>query len=168
MHDYVIVGAGSAGCVLASRVSEDPTVRVLLLEAGRPDGGLFIRGPALYNMLWRTKHDWAYRTEPQSAVNGRRMFWPRGKVLGGSSSLNAMIYIRGHRSNYDEWRGLWNAGWGYDDVLPYFKRSEDWYGPPSEYPGTGSPLHGPNAEPHAPAAQPVIATAPADCHVAPN
>jgi choline dehydrogenase len=168
MHDYVIVGAGSAGCVLAARLSEDPTIRVLLLEAGGSDGALFIRGPGLYNMLWRTKHDWAYRTEPQSAVNGRRMFWPRGKVLGGSSSLNAMIYIRGHRSNYDEWRDLGNAGWGYDDVLPYFKRSENWCGPPSEYHGTGGPLDVRTAEPHAPAAEAFIDAALKVCRVARN
>jgi choline dehydrogenase-like flavoprotein len=91
-------------------------------------------------MLWRGKHDRAFTTEPQANVGGRRMFWPRGKVLGGSSSLNAMIYIRGHRSNYDEWRDLGNPGWGWDDVLPYFKQTENWRGAPSALHGTSGPL----------------------------
>ena len=138
--DYVIVGAGSAGCVMAARLSEDPNVRVVLLEAGGSDDALFVRGPGLYNLLWRTKRDWGFRTEPQSDGANRRHFWPRGKVIGGSSSLNAMIYIRGHRSNYDDWRDAGNPGWGYDDVLPFFKKSENWRGPPSELHGTGGPL----------------------------
>lgn len=138
--DYVIVGAGSAGCVMAARLSEDPNVRVVLLEAGGADNALFVRGPGLYNLLWRTKKDWGFRTEPQADGANRRHFWPRGKVLGGSSSLNAMVYIRGHRSNYDEWRDLGNPGWGYDDVLPFFKKSENWRGPKSEFHGTGGPM----------------------------
>ncbi len=124
MYDYVIVGAGSAGCVLAARLSEDPACQVLLLEAGPPDRKLEIRIPAAFNKLFKTKYDWAYETVPQEHLDGRARFWPRGKTLGGSSSMNAMMYVRGSADDYDRWAELGNDGWSYDDVLPYFRRSE--------------------------------------------
>ncbi|GAB3540103.1 GMC family oxidoreductase [Spirosoma fluminis] len=122
--DYIIVGAGSAGCVLANRLSEDPSTSVLLLEAGGPDKKLEIHIPAAYTKLHGSAVDWAFWTEPQRALNGRRMYQPRGKTLGGCSSTNAMAYVRGNRADYDDWAALGNTGWSYEDVLPYFIRSE--------------------------------------------
>lgn len=122
--DYIIVGAGSAGCVLANRLSADPTVSVLLLEAGGPDKKLEIHIPAAYSKLNRSDVDWAYWTEPQKHVLDRKIFLPRGKTLGGCSSTNAMAYVRGNRADFDEWAMLGNAGWSYEEVLPYFTRSE--------------------------------------------
>ena len=122
--DYIIIGAGSAGCVLANRLSADPTLSVLLLEAGGPDTKMEIHIPAAYTKLHGSAVDWGFWTEPQAALNGRRMYQPRGKTLGGSSSTNAMAYVRGNRLDYDEWASLGNQGWGYEDVLPYFIRSE--------------------------------------------
>ncbi|MGF7217872.1 choline dehydrogenase [Spirosoma lacussanchae] len=123
-YDYIIVGAGSAGCVLANRLSADPTVSVLLLEAGGPDTKFELQIPAAYSKLHGTAVDWGFWTEPQSALNGRRMYQPRGKTLGGCSSTNAMAYVRGNRRDYDDWAALGNTGWGYENVLPYFIRSE--------------------------------------------
>ena len=123
VFDYVIVGAGSAGCVLAARLSEDPKIKVLLLEAGGSERTLKIRAPGLYYKLWRSAHDWHFVTEPQAHVDGRRMYWPRGKVIGGSGSLNTLLYVRGHRGDYDGWRDAGNPGWGWDDVLPLFEKS---------------------------------------------
>lgn len=146
MYDYVIVGGGSAGCVLAARLSEDPAVSVLLLEAGRPDRKLRlgrrleIRIPAAFPKLFKTEVDWNYSTEPEPQLNDRRLYWPRGKTLGGSSAINAMIYIRGHRLDYDQWRDLGNPGWGYHEVLPYFLRSEHQQRGASPYHSIGGQL----------------------------
>src|SRR6478735_12106069 len=124
--DYVIAGAGSAGCVLAQRLSANPSTTICLLEAGPPDRSPFIRLPIgiIYMMMSKTLN-WRYFTEPQANLDGRRLYWPRGKTLGGSSSSNAMIYTRGHPSDYDHWAALGNRGWAYADVLPLFKRAEN-------------------------------------------
>ena len=123
--DFIVVGAGSSGCALAGRLSEDPNTRVLLLEAGPSDDSLWIHLPIGYGKtMWDKTYNWCFETDPDPNMNGRRIYWPRGKTLGGSSSINGLIYIRGQREDYDHWRALGNAGWGYDDVLPYFRRSE--------------------------------------------
>ncbi len=125
IYDYIVVGAGSSGCVVASRLSEDPGTRVLLLEAGPPANSFWLEAPAGTGKVFMSKRfNWAYNTEPVPALGGRKVYWPRGKVLGGSSSINAMIYMRGHPLDFDHWAALGNEGWGWRDVLPYFKRSE--------------------------------------------
>ena len=140
-YDYIIVGAGSAGCVLANRLSADPAVRVLLLEAGPRDWNPFIHMPAGLSRLVKYKSiNWNYTTEPQKELNNRRLWWPRGRVLGGSSSINAMCYTRGHRSDYDDWQAAGNPGWGWNDVLPYFMRAQDQARGPSRLHGSGGPL----------------------------
>ncbi|HZG98165.1 MAG TPA: GMC family oxidoreductase N-terminal domain-containing protein [Nocardioidaceae bacterium] len=140
-YDHVVVGAGSAGCVLAARLTEDPDVRVLLLEAGGDDRVDEISIPAAFSKQFRTRMDWGYSTDEQKHAAGRRLYWPRGKSLGGSSSMNAMIYIRGSRADYDEWADLTGErAWSYAEVLPLFKRSEDNERGPSEYHSAGGPL----------------------------
>lgn len=124
-YDYIIVGAGSAGCVLANRLSADPARRVLLLEAGGRDRNPLFRLPMLMGKLFQSGiYNWHYHTEPVPTLNGRELYWPRGKVLGGSSTINGMIYVRGNRHDYDRWAQLGNSGWSYDEVLPAFRRSE--------------------------------------------
>jgi len=140
MYDYVIVGAGSAGCVLASRLTEDPAVKVLLIEAGPPDSMENIHVPVAFSQLLHSQVDWDYSTLPEPFADRRRVQLPRGKTLGGSSSINWMVYIRGHRADFDEWRDVGCEGWGYDDLLPYFKRSEDNERGASEFHGAGGPL----------------------------
>ena len=138
--DYIIVGAGSAGCVLANRLSADPATRVLLLEAGGKDNNIWIKVPlGLVYLIGNPRSDWCYETEPEPECNGRRIMVPRGRMLGGSSSINGMVYVRGQPRDYDIWRQLGNAGWSWDDVLPYFKNSEDFF-------RGGDDLHGCNGE----------------------
>jgi choline dehydrogenase len=137
--DYIVVGAGSAGCVVAARLSEDAMTKVLLLEAGGPDRNPWIHIPLGYGKtIADPKINWCYETEPD--LNGRRFFWPRGKVLGGSSSINGLVYIRGQAQDFDQWRQFGNVGWSFDDVLPFFRRAEDKVGGGDDWHGTGGPL----------------------------
>lgn len=139
-YDYVIVGAGSSGCVLAARLSEDPEAQVVLIEAGGADAADEIHIPAAFGSLFKSRFDWDMQTEPEPGLDGRRGYLPRAKVLGGCSSMNAMVYIRGNRADYDEWAAGGATGWGYDDVLPYFRRSENNLRGEDQYHGTGGPL----------------------------
>lgn len=139
--DVVIVGAGSAGCVLAARLSEDLDLRVALLEAGPEDRNPWIHVPAGYaKTIGDTRIDWSFQTMPDATLGGRRLVWPRGKVLGGTSSLNGMLYLRGHRDDYESWAAAGNTGWGWADVLPYFRKSEDQARGADEAHATGGPL----------------------------
>jgi choline dehydrogenase len=139
--DFIVIGAGSSGCVIANRLSTDPKNKVVLLEAGGKDTNPWIHIPVGY---FKTMHnpsvDWCYRTEPDPGLNGRAIDWPRGKVLGGSSSLNGLLYVRGQKEDYDRWRQMGNEGWGWEDVLPLFKRSEDQERGADDFHGTGGPL----------------------------
>ena len=139
--NYIVVGAGSAGCVLAARLSEDPATRVLLLEAGPADRSLWIHLPIGYGKtMWSPTYNWCFHTDPDPNMNGRKIYWPRGKTLGGCSSINGLIYIRGQREDYEHWAALGNPGWGYDEVLPYFRRAEGNQRGASAYHGGGGPL----------------------------
>ena len=139
--DYIIVGAGSAGCVLANRLTADGKYSVLLLEAGPQDNNPWIHIPLGYGRLFKEKAvNWMYQTEPEPGLNGRSVFQPRGKVLGGSSSINGLLYIRGQHEDYDRWRQHGNLGWGFDDVLPYFKKAEDQTRGRDDFHGAGGPL----------------------------
>jgi choline dehydrogenase len=139
--DFIVTGAGSAGCVVASRLSESGRHRVLLLEAGGNDDSFWIQLPIGYSKLYADpRHNWMYETEPEPALGGRKLFQPRGKVLGGTSSINGMLYVRGHPADYNEWRRRGCKGWNWDSVLPYFRKSEDQERGPSEFHGVGGPL----------------------------
>jgi choline dehydrogenase len=137
--DYVIVGAGAGGCVLANRLTEDPTVKVLLLEAGGPDSSMYMHMPLGWRQIWRgPMHNWNFYSEPEVFADGRKFLAPRGKTLGGSTSINGMLYVRGHPRDYDEWRQLGADGWSYADVLPYFKKAEGgWQGDTAHHGGSG-------------------------------
>lgn len=145
-HDYVIVGAGSAGCVLAARLSENPDTRVLLLESGPEDTRSEIAVPLAWPALWGTEVDYAYDTVPQAGTAGLRHDWPRGHTLGGSSSINAMVFLRGHPNDFDSWNC---PGWDYESVLPYFKRMETVEGGDRRYRGTDGPMRPARAHPDA-------------------
>jgi choline dehydrogenase len=148
-YDYIIVGAGSAGCVLANRLTESGRYRVLILEAGGWDKNMWIHIPIGYGKLFKNKTvNWMYQTEPEPELNNRRIYQPRGKVLGGSSSINGLVYLRGQREDFDLWRQLGNPGWGFDDVLPYFKKSEDHERGADPYHGVGGGLSVSYPHPH--------------------
>jgi choline dehydrogenase len=152
-YDYVIIGGGSAGCVLAARLTEDPDVRVLLLEAGGKNTSVLVRMPLGVGQLIKAKNDfnWGFWTEPEPHMNDRRLWWPRGKGLGGSSAINGMLYVRGHARDYDQWRQMGLAGWSYADVLPYFRKSEGFADGDTPFHGGKGPLHvswGERAERH--------------------
>jgi choline dehydrogenase len=139
-YDYVVVGAGSAGCAAAGRLAELSGARVAVVEAGPPAEGRLFEIPTLFSQQLKSAFDWDYQSEPEPELGGRRAYIPRGRAVGGTSSMNTMVYVRGHRHDYDRWRELGNPGWGYEDVLPFFKRSEDNERGADEFHGVGGPL----------------------------
>ncbi|MDP7549556.1 MAG: GMC family oxidoreductase N-terminal domain-containing protein, partial [Alphaproteobacteria bacterium] len=140
-YDYIVIGSGSGGAAVAARLSEDSRTTVLLLEAGGRDRHPFIHIPALFpHLLTNPKTTWTRKSEPVPGLNGRKMYFPSGKVLGGSSSINGMLYIRGQAQDYDGWRDAGNDGWGWDDVLPYFKKMEDHAHGENAAHGVGGPI----------------------------
>jgi choline dehydrogenase len=140
-YDYIVIGAGSAGCPVARGLSDDPDKRVLLLEAGPSADRFWVRTPAgMAKLYFDRLRNWNFTTEPMARLHDRRMYWPRGRMLGGSSAINGMVFIRGHPADFDGWRDLGNAGWGYEDVLPYFRRMEDFERGADAYRGAGGPL----------------------------
>ena len=140
-YDYIVVGAGSAGCVIANRLSQDFSNKVLLLEAGGSDRRFFVQMPIGYGVTYHQKAvNWMYMTEPSPDADNKPSYWPRGKVMGGSSSINAMVYVRGNPKDFDEWSEMGNPGWSYQDVLPYFKRMESWQNGADSYRGGKGPL----------------------------
>ena len=141
-YDYIIIGAGSAGCVLANRLTADPSKSVLLLEAGPSDKRFYVQMPIGYGKtFYQSTVNWMYTSKASAGLNGRGSYWPRGKTLGGSSSINAMVYVRGHKKDFDDWENAGNPGWSYDDVLPYFKRMESWQHGGDEFRGGDGPLN---------------------------
>src|SRR6266545_1905310 len=138
--DYIVVGSGATGCVVANRLSARPGTSVLVLEAGGLDTNPHIHDPGGFVQLWGSDIDWKFSTAEQPAMNGRQILINQGKVIGGSTAINAMMYVRGNRRNYDHWSALGNDGWSYDEALPYFKKSEDYDGGASAFHGGGGPL----------------------------
>src|ERR1700694_5560998 len=140
--DYIVVGAGTAGCIVANRLSADPRNRVLVLEAGGQDNWIWFHIPVGYLFaIGNPRSDWMFKTEPENGLNGRALNYPRGKVVGGSSAINAMIYMRGQAADYDHWRQMGLAGWGWSDVLPFFRKSQDHFAGESEFHGAGGEWH---------------------------